>query len=224
MNDIWLAHHGIKGQRWGVRRFQNPDGSLTDAGKQRLAKEIVKSESLFGREKHTKKLDKHLNELVSDDQKRKLSELNKKWKSLQMDGGEAEDKLWLIVYEKFEKGEDYTFDDAMRDNPKLAKKVNDSEKAFSEYDKEAQKMVRKLVGKYAKTKMNTLSTNVGEKMYKELSKMAKDWEPDTYTSKPKFKKPIGTMVDGPTKFKKPSGAMIDGPTKIKKPSGAISMR
>lgn len=30
-----LYHHGIKGQRWGVRRFQNPDGSLTPAGKKR---------------------------------------------------------------------------------------------------------------------------------------------------------------------------------------------
>ena len=25
----YLEHHGIKGQRWGVRRFQNKDGSLT---------------------------------------------------------------------------------------------------------------------------------------------------------------------------------------------------
>ncbi len=30
-----LYHHGIKGQKWGVRRFQNPDGSLTTAGKRR---------------------------------------------------------------------------------------------------------------------------------------------------------------------------------------------
>ena len=30
-----LYHHGIKGQRWGVRRFQNEDGSLTAAGKAR---------------------------------------------------------------------------------------------------------------------------------------------------------------------------------------------
>lgn len=30
-----LEHHGIKGMRWGVRRFQNKDGSLTPAGKKR---------------------------------------------------------------------------------------------------------------------------------------------------------------------------------------------
>lgn len=30
-----LYHHGIKGQKWGVRRFQNPDGSLTKAGQKR---------------------------------------------------------------------------------------------------------------------------------------------------------------------------------------------
>lgn len=32
-----LYHHGIKGQKWGVRRFQNPDGTLTAAGKKRKA-------------------------------------------------------------------------------------------------------------------------------------------------------------------------------------------
>lgn len=31
-----IYHHGILGQKWGVRRFQNKDGSLTTAGKQRL--------------------------------------------------------------------------------------------------------------------------------------------------------------------------------------------
>lgn len=30
-----IKHHGIKGQKWGVRRYQNKDGSLTDAGKKR---------------------------------------------------------------------------------------------------------------------------------------------------------------------------------------------
>lgn len=30
-----LSHHGIKGMRWGVRRYQNSDGSLTPQGRLR---------------------------------------------------------------------------------------------------------------------------------------------------------------------------------------------
>ena len=36
-----LYHHGIKGQKWGVRRFQNKDGSLTVKGRQRYSTEVM---------------------------------------------------------------------------------------------------------------------------------------------------------------------------------------
>ena len=36
----YISHHGTKGMKWGVRRYQNKDGSLTPAGKKRYASEL----------------------------------------------------------------------------------------------------------------------------------------------------------------------------------------
>lgn len=39
-NSDYLMHHGIKGQKWGERRFQNEDGTLTPEGKARYQKYV----------------------------------------------------------------------------------------------------------------------------------------------------------------------------------------
>lgn len=43
MNRNYLYHHGVKGMKWGIRRYQNQDGSLTAAGKKKAAKKERKT-------------------------------------------------------------------------------------------------------------------------------------------------------------------------------------
>lgn len=42
-----LRHHGILGMHWGIRRYQNKDGSLTEAGKKRRDKQFKEVVDLY---------------------------------------------------------------------------------------------------------------------------------------------------------------------------------
>ena len=58
-----LAHYGISGQKWGIRRFQNEDGSLTEAGKDRYyVDKNYKQEYSLDSEESRKIIDKHMKE------------------------------------------------------------------------------------------------------------------------------------------------------------------
>ena len=62
MDNTELTHWGIKGMRWGVRRYQNADGTLTEKGKKRYDKEMesLKREAkiLKNRQRTQAKMDK----------------------------------------------------------------------------------------------------------------------------------------------------------------------
>ena len=63
MDQNELYHHGIKGQKWGVRRYQNPDGSLTNAGKKKYGtksnyEKVLKAKGLKAKVKAQKEREK----------------------------------------------------------------------------------------------------------------------------------------------------------------------
>lgn len=50
MNQNELMHYGILGMKWGVRRYQNKDGTLTKAGKRKAAKMKAEYTELTGKQ------------------------------------------------------------------------------------------------------------------------------------------------------------------------------
>lgn len=76
--DNELYHYGMKGMRWGIRRYQNKDGSLTPAGKKRYNKEMAK---LKAEEKVLKNKQKTQAKMDKLDEKRKDVEALRKGKT-----------------------------------------------------------------------------------------------------------------------------------------------
>ena len=73
-----LTHWGTKGMRWGIRRYQNKDGTLTPAGRKRYAKEM---EKLKAEEKILKNRQRTQGQLDKLEAKRKEIEALKSGKS-----------------------------------------------------------------------------------------------------------------------------------------------
>ena len=157
----YLAHHGTKGQRWGVRRFQNSDGSLTAAGKLRYSvgnvgrsiskkvdlksdaklkklqvKEAAKLERLkikeaAKNEKYKEKLDKKKSHITNKEYVKTLSD--EKLKAI--NNRDIAEKLWLKNNPEKKTVGRYIADDLLKPafNKAMTEQVNNYVSKFVNY-------------------------------------------------------------------------------------------
>lgn len=124
--DNTLSHHGILGQKWGVRRFQNADGTLTDAGKKKISGKYKKlavkaAESVYTTQNYVKahnkaaeKMNNGLTDKYNKDYDKKLGAKAKNHDYLNdKKYNEGYEKLWNKV---FSESYDSVIKEALSDN------------------------------------------------------------------------------------------------------------
>ena len=151
-----LSHHGIKGQKWGIRRYQNADGSLTAEGKARYNKyeyDIAKKSQRIGyRSDYDRMEDYRKKSSTVRERSKELSDLAEKAKDLfdkldsfSSDSKEVYDKAskkaWDIIKKDpiYDKGDEkYNqswFDYLMYDKGLLKETADKVNKSNPEYKK-----------------------------------------------------------------------------------------
>ena len=163
MNTTYLAHHGVLGMKWGVRRYQNKDGSLTAAGRARRNKDnfkdISKSHSktkdssrpLYA-DAETKAVIKNkvmnsniLNTPAMKQQLKELGDLRDKWRKLEDStedfydskyAQDASDKAYKLTYNWFKKNKPGFIKDIESKHGKNVDwmMIHDFRKAFEGYE------------------------------------------------------------------------------------------
>lgn len=110
-NQEELYHFGVKGMKWGVRKYQNSDGTLTDIGKNKVSKEyrkyINKTRDDINK-RYSKRYYKAYNEAANEMNNGKIEQYNKEYAQKlgkrAANHDYANDKSYIDGYEKvFEK-------------------------------------------------------------------------------------------------------------------------
>jgi len=145
----FLAHYGIKGQKWGVRRFQNEDGSLTEDGKKKY---LISENSRY----------KYIKKLGKESGKKDYNFTYEKAKNMFSDDFVKRNKE---SYARMKEAEKDYFESALSNKKNKNEKERREREARAFYEQEIKREVSNFIGKNSGKKV--ISFKAGGKKYKE---------------------------------------------------------